>query len=100
MELRDLNYFQAVAETGHLGRAAQQLGRTQPALTKCIRRLEDALEAKLFERVGRGLKLTSVGEVLLARTLKLRNEMKTTVREVTDFAKGEAGHIRIGSGAT
>src|SRR6185437_720241 len=100
MELRDLAYFQAIAEIGHLGRAAEQLGRTQPALTKCIRRLEESLNAELFQRAGRGLKLTPVGEVLLARASKLRNEMKNAVREVTDFAKGEAGHIRIGSGAT
>ena len=40
MEFRDLAYFQVIAEAGHLGRAAQQVGRTQPALTKCIRRLD------------------------------------------------------------
>ncbi len=100
MELRDLAYFQLIAETGNLGRAALQLGRTQPALTKCLRRLESSIGAQLFERVGRGLKLTSVGEVLLARTRQLRNSMDTAVREVTDFANGEAGHVRIGSAAT
>lgn len=100
MELRDLAYFEAIAEGNHLGRAAKLLGRTQPALTKCIRRLEDDLGAALFERAGRGLKLTTVGEVLLARARTLRGAMEMTVREVTDFARGDAGHVRIGSGAT
>jgi len=100
MELRDLTYFQTIAETGHLGKAADQLGRTQPALTKCVRRLEDILKADLFERSGRGLKLTAVGEVLLARTRQLRNSVDMTVREVSDVARGSVGHVRIGSGAT
>src|ERR1700748_3616597 len=100
MELRDLAYFQAIAEAGHMGRAADQLGRTQPALTKCIRRLESDLTAELFERSGRGLRLTSVGETLLTRTRQLRNSVKMTVREINDVARGFSGHIRVGSGAT
>lgn len=100
MELRDLTYFQTIAEVGHLGRAAEQLGRTQPALTKCIRRLEEVLNADLFERSGRGLRLTSVGEALLARTRQLRNSVEMTIREVRDVARGSVGHVRVGSGAT
>jgi DNA-binding transcriptional LysR family regulator len=100
MELRDLAYFQAIAETGHLGRAAEQLGRTQPALTKCIRRLENELSANLFERSGRGLKLTPIGDALLSRTRQLRNSVEMAVREVRDVARGSVGHVRLGSGAT
>lgn len=100
MELRDLAYFQAIAETGHLGRAAEQLGRTQPALTKCIRRLESELNASLFERSGRGLRLTPIGEALLIRTKQLRNNVEMAVREVRDVARGSVGHVRLGSGAT
>jgi DNA-binding transcriptional LysR family regulator len=100
VELRDLAYFQAIAETGHLGRAGEQLGRTQPALTKCIRRLENELSAHLFERSGRGLKLTTIGDALLARTRQLRNSVDMAVREVRDVARGSVGHVRLGSGAT
>jgi len=100
MELRDLAYFQAIAEIGHMGRAAEQLGRTQPALTKCIRRLEMDLKAELFERSGRGLRLTAVGETLLTRTRQLRNSVEMTVREIGDVARGSVGHVRVGSGAT
>lgn len=49
MDFRDLKYFEAIADEGHLGRAAERLYRTQPALTKCIDRLEDELGAKLIE---------------------------------------------------
>lgn len=58
MDLRDLCYFEAIAEKGHLGRAAKQLCLSQPALTGCIHRLEEAFGTPLFERVGRGIRLT------------------------------------------
>ena len=96
MDLRDLRYFETIAELGHLGRAAKQLSRTQPALTGCVRRLEEALGTPLFERVGRGIRLTLAGEVLLARARRLRVAADETVREIHDVANGAAGHIRIG----
>jgi len=100
MDIRDLAYFVTIAETGHLGRAADILGRTQPALTKCIHRLERAIDSELFIRTGRGLELTPVGDVLLSRARRLRSAMDEALREVTDFARGTTGHVRIGAGAT
>ncbi|MCP3442808.1 LysR family transcriptional regulator [Bradyrhizobium sp. CCGUVB14] len=100
MDLRDLTYFEVIADLGHMGRAADKLGRTQPALTKCIQRLEDAVGADLFERTGRGITLTRVGEVLLARARRMREAMEESLREVTDFAAGTAGRVGIGCGAT
>lgn len=98
IQLRDLRYFEAVAELGHVGKAADQLGRTQPAITKAVQRLEDAFGSALFERKGRGIHLTAVGEVLLARARMLRSATEEALREVGDFARGNAGHVRIGSG--
>ncbi len=98
VNLRDLGYFEVVAELGHLGQAAERLGRTQPALSKSMQRLEEAFGAPLFERVGRGIQLTAVGEVLLARARLLRSASDEALREVADFAQGNAGHVRIGSG--
>jgi DNA-binding transcriptional LysR family regulator len=97
-DLRDLRYFQTIAELGHLGRAADQLARSQPALTKCVRRLEDSVGAVLFERKGRGIQLTPVGRMLLAKARPLLNAAANTFREVQAFSHGEAGHVRIGSG--
>jgi DNA-binding transcriptional LysR family regulator len=65
MELRSLRYFVAVAEELHFGRAAARLFLTQQALSKRIRRLENALAAPLFERTTRRVALTSAGERLL-----------------------------------
>jgi DNA-binding transcriptional LysR family regulator len=49
MDARDLRYFIAIAETGHVHRAAERVGRSQPALSKCIRRLETEIGARLFD---------------------------------------------------
>jgi len=98
LHLRDLRFFETVAELGHLGRAAEQVGRSQPALTKCIQRLEQVIGSPLFERAGRGIRLTPVGEVLLARCRLLRSASDEVVREVRDFAQGSAGQVVLGSG--
>jgi DNA-binding transcriptional LysR family regulator len=100
MDARDLRYFIAVAETGHLHRAAERVGRSQPALSKCIRRLETEIGARLFEPLGRGLTLTQLGLTLLPRARAIVLDMQDTLREITDVAHGEAGHVRLGSGPT
>ena len=64
MDLRDLRYFETIAELEHIGRATERLHRTQPALTNCIRRLEESFGAPLFEKAGRGIRLTPAGQVL------------------------------------
>lgn len=96
--LRDLKSFEVIATLGHLGKAADQLGRTQPALTKCVQRLELGFGCALFERKGRGIKLTSAGEILLARARQLLGSSEDAIREINDYAKGNAGHVRIGCG--
>ena len=52
MDLRDLRYFETIATLQHMGRAATKLHRTQPALTSCVRRLEEDCGAALFEKAG------------------------------------------------
>jgi DNA-binding transcriptional LysR family regulator len=100
MEIRDLRYFLAAAEIGQLRKAAEQIGRSQPALSKCIRRLEAEVGAKLFEPAGRGIRLTAVGQSLLPRARTLVRGMQDVVREITEMAEGQAGHVRVGSGPT
>ena len=97
LDLRDLRYFEVIAETGNMGRAAKQVFRTQPALTGCVRRLEAALGTELFERVGRGIRLTAAGEALFARARSLRIASQDAVREIGDLGKGLAGLVRIGT---
>jgi DNA-binding transcriptional LysR family regulator len=100
MELRDLRFFEAVAEARHLGHAAERVHRSQPALSMCISRLEEELGAPLFDRVGRRLVLTQVGAALLARARALRLTMDDTEREVRDLTTGVSGHVRLGASAT
>lgn len=100
MDLRDLRYFSAAAELGHIRRAAEQLHITQPALTKSVRRLEAALGATLFEHVGRRVMLTEVGRVLLQRARVLLQTAADTTRQVHELATGAAGQVRLGASAT
>lgn len=95
MDFRDLKYFEVIAEEGNLGRAAERLHRTQPALTKCIDRLEEDLGAKLFEKDGRGMRLTVAGEVLVRRTRQMAIMVEETAREMQDYAGGLQGTVRI-----
>ena len=100
MDLRDLAYFEKIVETGHLGRAAEHVGRTKPALTKCIRRLEDSVGSALFERKGRRLELTAVGRLLFERSRYMRVAMEELNAEIRDLVQGQIGHLRIGAGPT
>jgi DNA-binding transcriptional LysR family regulator len=96
MDLRDLRYFETIAELEHVGKATEKLHRTQPALTSCIRRLEAACGAPLFERAGRGIKLTPAGQVLLKWARRLRLDADEARREMQDIGCGLSGHIRLG----
>lgn len=96
MDLRDLKYFETIAELEHIGRATERLHRTQPALTSCIRRLEEECGAPLFEKAGRGIRLTAAGRVLLKWAQRMRFDAEDAKREMGDIGKGMSGHIRLG----
>ena len=96
MDLRDLRYFETIAELEHIGRATERLHRTQPALTSCIRRLEQSCGAPLFEKSGRGIRLTDAGKVLLKWAQRMRVQAEDAQREVGDIGRGLSGQIRIG----
>jgi DNA-binding transcriptional LysR family regulator len=96
MDLRDLRYFETIAELQHVGRATAKLHRTQPALTSSVRRLEQDCGAALFEKAGRGIRLTEAGKVLHKWAQRMRFDVDDAKREIAAIGKGLAGHVRIG----
>ena len=96
MELYQLRSFVAVAEAGHLTRAAEKLHVSQPAVSAQIKALEDELDLALFERTPSGMVLTAAGERLLAdaeKVLAAAQAMRTEAKAL----KGEvAGKVREG----
>jgi len=93
--LRD---FLAVARTGSLSAAAEELAVSQPALTKSVRRLEHHYGVTLFERRARGMALTAFGETLLGHAKLIDSQCRFADVEMTAFAQGHTGRFRIGAG--
>ncbi|SMO85324.1 LysR family transcriptional regulator [Paracoccus laeviglucosivorans] len=100
MDIRDIRYFLKIAELCHLSRAADDLGVTQPALTKCVARLEDDFGVKLLNRSGRGIALTEAGQVLRDRFLLLDQDLSDIRKEVSELRSGLTGMVRIGCSAS
>src|SRR5713101_4064123 len=96
MELRHLRYFVAVAEEGHVTRAAQRLGIQQPPLSQQIRALEAELQVQLFRRKPRGVELTQAGEALFAEAQAILRQVDHAVSAARRTARGEAGRIGLG----
>lgn len=96
MELRHLRYFKVAAELQHFHKAADKLHITQPALSNQIKQLEQELNTKLFERVGRGVKLSESGELVLSSAIKILNEAELLKESVSDIESGQAGTLKIG----
>jgi len=96
MELRHLRYFVAVAEEGHVTRAAERLGIQQPPLSQQIRALEAELEAQLFRRKPRGVELTQAGEALLAEARGILDRVEHAAAAARRTGRGEAGRIGLG----
>ena len=91
MELNELQVLQAVAAERSFSRAAARLHRTQPAVSQAIRRLEDELGERLFDRSSKGGRLTEAGTVLLdyaERLTRLQDEAAGAVRELQELRRG------------
>jgi DNA-binding transcriptional LysR family regulator len=96
MELRHLRYFVAIAEEHSFTRAAERLWVAQPGLSTQIRRLEEELGIKLFERHTRGVDLTDAGELFLERARVALAAAADASALGSDLASGLVGAIRLG----
>ncbi|QAT86092.1 LysR family transcriptional regulator [Corallococcus coralloides] len=88
MSITHLQSFVAVAEEGHVGRAALRLHLTQPPLSRHILALEDELGTPLFERVPKGMRLLPTGEALLQHARRILAEVEVATRTVREAAQG------------
>jgi DNA-binding transcriptional LysR family regulator len=95
MDLLQLEHFLAVAEEGTFTRAAERVGRTQPAISQSIKKLEEEVGAPLFARDVHEVSLTEAGRVLAdyaRRMVHLRDE---ALRQVTELKSLKAGTLAI-----
>ncbi|MDT0352222.1 LysR family transcriptional regulator [Pseudonocardia charpentierae] len=92
METRELQYFVAVAEELHFGRAAQRLGISQPPLSRAIRQLERRLGVELLERTSRSVTLTEAGSVLLREGRAALDAVEAADRRTRRAALAATGH--------
>jgi len=96
MELHQLRYFCAVAETGSFSRAAEQSHVSQPSLSQQILKLEDELGARLFDRLGRSVRPTELGKTFLPRARAVLRELEAAKGDVVEGKEFIGGSITVG----
>lgn len=95
MDLANLNAFIAIAETGSFSAAGERLYLTQPAVSKRIAGLEQQLNVRLFDRLGREVNLTEAGRALLPRAYQILNVLDDTRRALTNLSGEVSGRLSL-----
>lgn len=96
MELRQLKYFMEVARVEHMTKASENLHVAQSAVSRQITKLEEELGVHLFDRVGRNMQLTSVGQDFLKQAAIALNELQKAEALVTEYTDPAKGTVRVG----
>lgn len=96
LERVHLSLLREVEQRGSLTAAASSLGVTQSALSHTVRKLEEQLGIPVWEREGRGLRLTHAGKYLMALSQRLLPQLEHAELVLSQFARGERGTLRIG----
>lgn len=96
-DLRQLEYFCAVARTGSFTKAANDLGIAQPSLSEQIARLEQGLGAALFERLNRRIELTPLGQAILGKAQALLEDAAALPDHFERLREGVRGPLRVGA---
>lgn len=96
MDVRQLEYFVRIANSGGFNRASAQLRVAQSALSRQVRQLEEELGVALFVRNGRGVQLTPAGELMLERAEFLLRQFRQTREEVAAQADQPRGELALG----
>lgn len=95
MELKQMEYFRAIADAGSISDGARRLHMSQPPLSYQMKLLEEELGVRLFERGSRKIRLTKAGKIFYERTESILNLTQSTVREVGDTGKHEVLHLGL-----
>lgn len=97
MDIKDLIVFKEVAEERNISRAARNLNYVQSNVTMRIKQLEDELGIPLFYRNGKGVDLTTNGEILLTYAKQIIHLMEQSIKSVQSNATKPLGTLKIGS---
>jgi LysR family hydrogen peroxide-inducible transcriptional activator len=97
MNLRDLNYIVAVAETRHFGKAAARCFVSQPTLSGQIKKLEEELGVTLFERTNRSVEITPVGDAIVTHARQMMEQADTIRRLAQSHQDPLSGPLRVGA---
>jgi LysR family transcriptional regulator, transcription activator of glutamate synthase operon len=100
MNVDELRWFAAVADTGQVTKAAAELHISQPALSRALARMQRQLGVDLFDRDGRNLRLNRYGEVFLAHTRRALAELDGGRRALEEMAGTERGLVSLGYAPT
>jgi len=98
LNLNQLAQFLAIARSGSLVAAAEELGVSSAALSKSLSTLERQLGTRLFDRVGRGLQLTRMGQQLTGQAAELLGHADRLSSDLRRSADGSAGALNVGCG--
>src|SRR5882757_5814050 len=96
LRLRDLHVFSTIVRLGSMGKAALELGVSQPAVSEVITALEYAVGARLFDRTPRGVVITAGGASLERRVLAAFDELKQGIKDIEFLSDPTVGEVRIG----
>ncbi|AEU37742.1 LysR family transcriptional regulator [Granulicella mallensis] len=96
MEIHQLRYVCAIAETGSFSRAAERCQVAQPSLSQQVLKLEEDLGSKLFDRLGRSIRLTEAGRAFLPHARSILTQMETARSSVTDKCADVRGSVSVG----
>jgi DNA-binding transcriptional LysR family regulator len=96
VDIRQLRYFQAVAEELHFGRAAARLAIAQPALSRQVQQLEEELGTPLLRRTQRRVELLPAGALLLERARAIQHDLAQALADARRTGAGELGRLALG----
>lgn len=95
LKLHDLRVLTTVVKAGTMGKAAEQLGTSQPAISRAIADLEHLLGVRLLDRSPQGVEPTPFGLLVIDRGIAVFDELRQTVRDIEFLTDPSAGEVRI-----